>query len=141
MIDIRVDVDVMRDLTRGTILGQADVDRIIAVFRSPDFWQTSRIIWDYRAASLSELGQENLTRIAAAVRETDRSRKTRALAFVVRSEDAGLLMKLYAEISHVKFNREVTYHITTSADDALAWLDEHAPAEPLPKNGSDRRAC
>lgn len=140
MIDIRIDVDVIQDLTRATILGQADVERIIAVFKSPDFWQTSRIIWDYRAASLSELGQENLTRIAAAVRETDRPRNTRGLVFVVRSEDAGLLMKLYTEISHVKFDREVVYHITTSAEEGLTWLDEHTPARPLPKS-SGRHAC
>lgn len=139
MIDVRIDVDMVRDLTRTTVLGQAEVDRVIEVFHSPEFWQTSRNIWDYRAASVSELGQENLTRIAAAVRETDVAGISRAFVFVVRSEDAVLLAKLYTEISRHKFDRQIEYHITTDIDEAEAWLDENVPARTREEKDIDRR--
>lgn len=128
MDDIRVEIDVENDLMRATILDRPDADRIIDVFRSLDFGQTTRMIWDYRAGSLSALGQENFTRIAATASELDRDQSTRALVFVVRTDDAGLLMKLYADISRYKIGRDVKYHITTNMDDACAWLDRHAPA-------------
>jgi len=139
MIDIRIDVDMGRDLTRTTVLGQADVDRVIDVFHSPEFWQTSRNIWDYRAASVSALGQESLVRIAAAVRETDRAGISRAFAFVVRNEDAVLLARLYTEISRHKFDRQIQYHITTDIDDAQTWLDENIPPRTEAERNTDRR--
>lgn len=140
MIDIRIDVDVKRDLTRTTVLGQADVDRVIDVFRAPGFWQTSRNIWDHRAASVSGLCQESLTRIAAAVRETDTAGISKAFVFVVRNEDAVLLAKLYTEISRHRFDRQIRYHITTDMDEAEAWLDENVPPRAPAERGGDRRA-
>jgi len=128
MVDIRIEVDVNGDVTRVTTMGQADPNRIIAVFSAPEYGRTSRIVWDYRAASLSDLGQDKLTEIARAVNEIDRPLNTRGLVFVVRTEDARLLMKLYTEISQHQFGRDIQYHITTDIDDARRWLDEHAPA-------------
>lgn len=128
MDDIRVEIDHENDLIRATILDRPDADRVIDAFRSLDFGQATRMIWDYRAGSLSALGHENFTRIARAASELDRDQSTRALVFVVGSDDAGLLMKLYSDISRYKIGRNVEYHITTDMDDAHAWLDRRAPA-------------
>lgn len=138
MVDIRIEIDVNGDVTRVVTMGQADPDRIIAVFSSPEYGRTSRIIWDYRAASLSDLGQEKLFEIARSVNEIDRPLNTKGLAFVVRTEDAKLLMKLYTEISQHQFGREVGYYITTDMDDARRWLDQHSPAE-KPSKQTNRR--
>lgn len=138
MVDIRIEIDVNGDVTRVVTMGQADPARIIAVFNSPEYGRTTRIIWDYRAASLSDLGQDKLTEIARAVNEIDRPMNTRGLVFVVRTEDARLLMKLYTEISQHQFGRDIQYHITTDMDDARDWLDEHSPAVRPPKQNGRR---
>ncbi len=138
MMDIRIAVEVNGDVTCVTTLGQADPEAIIAVFSAPEYGRTTRIVWDYRAASLSDLGQDKLTEIARAVNEIDRPLTTRGLVFVVRTEDAKLLMKLYTEISQHQFGRDIQYYITTDMDDARRWLDEHSPAVLPPKQNGRR---
>lgn len=135
MIDIRIQPDRARDITIVTVLGAADVEAIIGAHSAPDYGTTGRVIWDFRAASLSEMTQERLARIAEMSEKTDHLRRTRAVATVVRGDDARLLLKLYTELSLHQFGRTIPYQVVQTMEEAHDWLDLTAPAEPQADTG------
>jgi len=123
MIDIRIEADQARDLTIVNILGLPDAQALIDLHYRPEYGTTRRVVWDYRHASLSELTLENLIRIAENTQATDHTRKTEALALVVRDEDELLLVKLYTEISLRMFDKTIHYLVTRSMDEAMLWIE------------------
>lgn len=132
MFDMRIDMDGVRDLTRVTAFGQAAADQINDVIGSPEYGHTSRVIWDLRAASLSDLCQDELIRIASATSDVGHRLNTQAIAFVVRSNDARLLIKLFTELYRHKFGRSIHCRITSDMDHARGWLDRVAPPQSQP---------
>lgn len=122
MIDIRIEPDRARDLTIVNIRGLPNAQALIDLHYRPEYGTTRRVIWDYRQASLSELTLENLIRIAENTQATDHTRRTEALALVVRDEDELLLVKLYTEISLRMFDKQIHYLVTRSIDEARLWI-------------------
>ncbi len=131
MFDMRIGTDGAQDLTRVTTFGQADADQINKIISSPEYGHTSRVIWDLRAACLSDLCQDELIRIARATRDVGHRLNTQAIAFVVRGDDARLLIKLFTELYRHKFGRSIPCRITSDMDHAQAWIDRVFPARSL----------
>jgi len=129
MFDMRIDMDRVQDLTRVTTFGQADADQISKIIRAPDYGHTSRVIWDLRAACLSDLCQDELIRIARAARDVGHRLNTQAIAFVVRGNDARLLIKLFTELYRHTFGRSIPCRITSDMDDAHTWIDGVFPPQ------------
>jgi len=121
-IAVRVEPD--QDLTVVTVSGILGLSHVDQVLEQQNYGTTTKVLWDLRDASLSELNREKLQQIAGRVRPSLQTRATKGTAIVANNHDAQLVIELYFEIAQHVFGWSVPGFSTTCIADAMAWLEE-----------------
>ncbi|MCG8575451.1 MAG: hypothetical protein MI810_11250 [Flavobacteriales bacterium] len=126
-VAVRVEPD--RDLTVVTVCGIMGPGHVDQVLEQRNYGTTTKVLWDLRDASLSELNRETLQQIAGKVRPSLETRATRGTAIVANNHDAQLVIELYFEIAQHVFGRSVPGFATTCITAAMEWLEETVSCE------------
>jgi hypothetical protein len=123
MAEITFDVDPANDLAFFVVNGIVSADEIIAVAREQASFKMAKHLVDMTEANFSSLDVSNLTAITEVFSEFDNVRSGGRTAVVISSDVDESMVKLFASLSALA-DSPIVYKITTSRNEALAWLSE-----------------
>lgn len=123
MADITVATDPERNLTVFTVKGMVrPVEVIEAIKQAYGRESTSDSLWDFTEAFWGPFENDELVEIAGSAQQFADNRGDARTVIIAADRMESLIVKLYTLITE-RLNSPITYHITTTRDDAYAWLD------------------
>lgn len=124
MAEITVSEDAEADLAIFVIYGVISADEMLAVPQDSPSFSKARHLVDMTKADFHLLDSSGLSKIAEAFAERGRIRPDARTAVLVSSDVNATIVKLYTEITSGMTGSETAFKVTSSRDDALAWLSE-----------------
>ena len=124
MAEITISEDAEADLAIFVIDGVISVDEMMAIPQDSPGFQMARHLVDMTKADFHLLDGSGLRRVAEVFAERGRGRPDARTAVLVSSDIDATIVKLYTEITSDMTGGQVAFKVTSSRDEALAWLSE-----------------
>ncbi|MBT3701336.1 MAG: hypothetical protein HOE62_08740 [Alphaproteobacteria bacterium] len=122
MAEISTHIDDSRNIVTFVIRGTVTSSDIVNVARQqPEFRILNHLV-DMTKADLSSLDSVGIQEIVKEFAKHDKARQNGRTAVVVAKEAESGLVKLFATMSEVLANSEVSYKTVFSHSEALEWL-------------------
>jgi hypothetical protein len=127
MAAITVSENSTAGIAEFAVTGIVSAAEIIAIAGERTGFKLAKHLVDMTAAELHLLTVDSLAENADAFAENDRFGAGDRTAILVSSQTDAAVVKLYAAVSADLAGSRVGFKITSSRDEALAWLSEPEP--------------